>query len=223
MSLSVTYSKPAKLDIKSQIDMISSLADLCVPVNIWGEHRINDLWEEIELGESNLYVNFKNKVERWIKVVNITVIHNEYILAEDFQYYPILGRSYWRPQHWVSEKIKHEDESEDSFEAGLTNLNACRRALKEELNIRVINRRRFEYIGTETQSKESGKYPGLLTVSSLRKFKIELDGNEFNPNGYEENVFNEMGDLERKSSFTWLKNNPNHLTKWTNSRKFTPV
>lgn len=162
-----------------------------IPIDVWGKGEsktIDHLLKEIIRGESVLKVD-KNKLVREVKSLSIIVTHKDLKLVEDYQIFND-GRVRSRKMNAsVAEKIDKDDKD----------LNyAVVRGIKEELDI-DIRKDQIVRLGKIKKVRNSMSYPGMVSKMELFKFSINLDDDQFRPNGYVE-----VQD-DKKTYFKWVK------------------
>lgn len=160
-----------------------------VPIDRWGKGQsktIDHLFIEIVKGESVLSLDNNYKE---VESLSIVVTYDNLKLIEDYQIFND-GRTRSRKMNAsVAEKIDKNDK--DLVQAVI-------RGIKEELSIDVRENQIVE-IGSVNVVRNSMSYPGILSKMKLHKFSIDLDLDQYNPNGYVE-----IQD-DKKTYFKWVK------------------
>lgn len=183
MSPEKNYKKPEKISIPSEISkkqLINLLEDAGVSPNEWGvgnSKTVDHFLNEINTGESRVFIAEDNEVQRHIDVVAVEVLYISkravvYGLYEDRQEFHD-GRIRRRNLSTsIGEKMKPNEEPEA----------ASKRALKEELNIdEPFELREFK---SRCEVSESNSYPGVTNYCNNFPFIAIIEDDSFNPDGY---------------------------------------
>ena len=159
---------------------------------------INDLLNEINSGESILKKGVNKKLSRKVGVVYAKIIYCDkatgvrYALKEEKQVFSDGRERVRKIDFSMAEKMK----------SGENPKIAIKRGVAEELGI--SGKLKITPKGKVVKIKNSSSYPGLITEYIFYSFLIELDKNQFNPDGYTE----KEGSTGLTSSFCWKKSKP---------------
>ncbi len=189
----------------SKEELLALLQSKEVPISTWSIDGLSDLWKEIECGETLLYQTPEGRILRVINVVKINVNCMGQVLVEDKQFYPQRQRTHRRPHAWVSEKVKSIDYFTEKCSPAIASLQACKRAMFEELNLVILSKSRFVYQEIDISFDESYRYKGLLVEKILRSYEIKLYEHERHDQ-YKECQFDEIGNVVKETTFCWLRN-----------------
>lgn len=151
---------------------------------------VNDLIEEVRLGESSLIEN-NNELLRLVRVVCPTI----YARIDDRIYVLIENR-----QEFINGNVRHRNLGSSLGEKIINNespLDALLRGLREELQIERFDE--ILYSGESVDRGDSQSYPGLLSEYRKYNYAVVLSPDDFCPEGY-------MEVQARKTTyFTWEK------------------
>jgi FMN phosphatase YigB (HAD superfamily) len=187
----------------NQSELRALLSSHGVDTSQWGagsNKTLNQLWEEIESGETELVAS-KQALIRKVKVVSIDVRFmddstgslKKSRLFETKQEFSD-GRQRERNRWGVREKMKPGEEV----------LDAVRRALQEELGIELSEdvAGRLITVGQTIVVKESRSYSGLQSQFEIHQFVIHLNSEEFSHEGYVERQ------EDKSTFFEWREQPP---------------
>ena len=157
-----------------------------INLDLWtgekGTKTVENLYKEVEDGETELHIDEKTGVSRVVHVVAGDIYYRDnttgrfYRLKEDRQVSKVDGNIKRRPElHGaVAEKMKvGEDPAE-----------ATARGIEEELGLTGDFKFSKEEIIEETRL--TATYPGLNSTYKIHKVPIEIDKANYNPAGYVE-------------------------------------
>lgn len=152
-----------------------------IDLSKWGQggaKTVEQLFEEIEEGETELTKDLDGKLIRKVLGVGANVYYNEdeqtFRLKEERQIFSdgrVRVRNFGRA---VSEKIKFGEYPHD----------AMARGIQEELGI--LSNLFLEEVETVVETKDSPSYPGLISHYIIDVFKINLTSTQYKPEGYVE-------------------------------------
>lgn len=142
-----------------------------------GAKKLEDLFRELQNKETEI-VKEGDKIFRKISALSISVKHEsggkKYVLVEEKQIFAD-GRERKRtPLGSLSEKLRRDEDPKV----------AVARALQEELSINTNYTPSF--VETINEIKESGSYPSLLTKYVFYRYNIDLENEDYKPEGYVE-------------------------------------
>jgi hypothetical protein len=167
------------------------LLKLNIPISTWGKgsaKTTTHLLKEIVRGESILSLE-GNKLIRDVSALSIIVTYKDLILKEDYQEFNDGRIRRRKMEASVAEKIDKDD----------TDLvNAVKRGIKEELEISIEESQILELENT-SKFIESMSYPGIMSRVKLYRFHVDLNENQYDPNGYTE------VQEDKKTFFIWTK------------------
>ena len=159
--------------------LATKLKDNGIDISKWNQGNaktVEDLFKEIEEGETELTKDVRGKLLRKVLGVGAEVYYTDgektFILKEQKQVFDDgrervrnLGRS-------INGKMRFGENSRD----------AIIREVEEELGI--ANNYPMEELETIIDTNDSQSYPGLLSNYIVEVFKINLTRNQFKPEGY---------------------------------------
>lgn len=167
------------IEVASFDDLKKVLLESGVSIEEWGEgsaKTVNHLFDEIIEGETIL-IREGEELIRKVAVARATVVHTlpsgeKLSLVERRQVFSD-GRTRERPrEHAVAEKMKYGENPDEAMLRGICEeLGLC-----DEIDITktLISRER----------DESLSYPGVTTEWSQHNYHVELNSNQFHPEGY---------------------------------------
>ncbi len=194
MSEQIYQERPEETAKMSIAELSSILKDAGIDTALYGQGKaktLDHLLKEINEGEMKLVKNEQGELQRKVTVGKGDILYiapdgKTFRLREEKQVFRD-GRIRERKQlkEAVSEKIKP---GEDGQEAMI-------RGIQEELGINgEIN---IAGGDSNLEEIESPSYPGLKTEYDLRRFKVYLGSEQYNPEGYIEKQ------PDKTTYFTW--------------------
>jgi hypothetical protein len=162
-----------------------------IPISEWGSgssKTINHLLKEIIRGETKL-IEENNDLIREVSALSIIVTYKNLILKEDYQEFNDGRVRRRKMEASVAEKMDKNDKNI---------IESVKRGIKEELDIH-IDSGQISQLDVISTNRESMSYPGIMSKITLHKFHIELDENQFNPDGYVE------VQEDKKTVFKWIR------------------
>ncbi len=173
-----------------KIDNITALKHLLeeygVDLSLWGVGKaktLEHLWAEIQAGESTLHIDTNQTPERLLRstaFAGVRVFHtnakgDRFYLEEVKQVFSD-GRERFRTLDVsLAEKMAPKE----------LPLTAAIRGIKEELGL-TFDSFGGTMLATKHQVKYSDSYPHLMTGYVSNIFEIELNAEQYNPEGYQE-------------------------------------
>jgi ADP-ribose pyrophosphatase YjhB (NUDIX family) len=162
-----------------------------IDTTAWGMNNsksVEDLWEEIVAGESEIHDSPPLRV---VRVVQIVILDGGKILIEEQQYSENQQQYRWLPP---SEKIKH----------GESHIDAAIRGLKEELQVDPDDIKILQSPPNPEQgNRKTQSYPGLPTKYVVYTVEVEVDNlprEKFSTTEVSANVGNSI----RRHQWLWV-------------------
>lgn len=175
-------------------DLAALLVSSGVDISLWGmgeAKSLQDLYEELSSGETELSRLENGKLYRRVRVCGLEVFYvegdNLLRLKEKYQMFKDGRRRERNLPCSLAEKVV----------AGESFLEAAGRGLKEELGL-IIDPNRLSYQGVNIESRESKSYPGLNTRYVFAVFELFLNPNDYKPEYVED-------DGKKITYFGWEK------------------
>ncbi|MCX6721553.1 MAG: NUDIX domain-containing protein [Candidatus Staskawiczbacteria bacterium] len=178
-------------------EVVALLAQYNIPTEKWGTgsaKTLDHLVKEVVDGETVLEVDESGELVRKISVAFVDVYYDDattgkkLILVEEKQVFKDGRERRREPKASLAEKIKPGETPDQD---------AVRRAIQEELGISgpipAAEKRR------EENTKETGSYPGLKMDAMEYYFDVELNSEQYNPEGYVEHQ------EDKDTYFKWVK------------------
>lgn len=174
-----------------------SLSQLGISTDNWtgkkGTKTVEELFAEIETGETELMIDEEGELLRLVHVVNVDITYFDsqtkklYRLREDRQVSKTDGNVKRRVgiQGSVAEKMKIGENPRDT----------ALRGMKEELGLIYEFDMGAEKVIEETHSSKT--YPGLNSKYKIHIFPVQIDERNYKPEGYIEEQPN------KTSYFVW--------------------
>lgn len=186
------------LKVRSLTSLQRILKQHEVPFETWGQgptKTVEDLWKEIQNGESRLAISKRGKLMRLVERAQALVYHEgptgRLFLRESMQVFANGTRRIRKQDISVSEKRQQGERA----------LTAMARGIREELGITLVDLSVLERIPGEfrSSSKSSKSYPGLIAKNRMTRFRWLMPIEHFDPEGYVEHQ------PQRKTTcFDWM-------------------
>jgi hypothetical protein len=178
-------------------DTIDLLRHHNISFENWGKDSfktINHLVKEIVEGESILSIE-DNELFRKISIVFIDVCYID-VAGKIFKL--IEEKQIFKDGRERKREFKEEGSVAEKLKSGeIADENVVRRAVAEELGIKNITN--IINTGTKEDIHESESYPGLKTKIIKHFFKVQLNKQQFVPEGYMERQ------PDKNTYFKWVK------------------
>lgn len=214
-----------KIEVKDLDDLKKVLERHKIDYMSWGgsgaqgSKTIEDLFNETQTNDSELVLRGEQLVRK-LRVLGFLVTYTDpqkgkLVLREQHQYFHDDGRGRIRTK-WasVSEKLKTYEEPDNE---------SIQRTLEEELSISG-SPQEISFMGVdvsaEKEEKKSGSFFGLTTEYPMHKYLIELDKEQYIPEGYCEAQKNKttcfhwepIGKIEHQDQIVEKKSTPIETT-----------
>ena len=186
--------KEQSVSIQSKDHLVAILKSAGIPVEEWDSFKgVNDLFEEIQKGET-VFVYEGKELIRQVSVARIYVFFTD-MNGDKYQLHEAKqvntdGKERERGFDFVSER----------FKAGEEPVEAAKRGLGEELNMKgEID---LETGEVEESERTSPSYPGLKSKYLTYCFNLNLSESQYNKEGY---IEPDKGLEKFLSHFAWKK------------------
>lgn len=161
-----------QIKVDSLENLLTILSQYNIDISQWnhqdGNKNIEDLWLEIQEGESQLKL-IQDKIVRLLRVSSIEVFfplgNHLFKLVEDKQIF-FTGKVRKRDINSITEKLKGKE----------TPLDGAYRALEEEIGLKTT--KDLAFMGETYWEKISPSYPDLLTLYQVFNYQIFLGEKE---------------------------------------------
>ncbi len=192
-------SKNENLEFSSKEQLKNFLILHNIDIKKWGEgnaKNIDHLYKEI--AEHETLLSFENGIiVRSIQPLRVHVLYNDngrtFELIEQHQFFIDNGRGRVRNNPGaIGEKIKFGEPIKQALE----------RAITEELGLTLDPHNEVVALPIlKTEPKESGSYPGIVSIQEIHPYEVFLTSEQFNPSGYVE------AQDDKHTCFIWVQKN----------------
>lgn len=154
----------------------------------WLPTSVKSLCKEILKGESCLVAKTAGKIERHLQVAKVNVYYSNPATKRRLRLQEDVQIVFENNQEVLRKNRGYKDLSEKML-SNESPIEAACRGVQEELELKIINKERFRYIEkTSVDNRPSQTYLNLPCIYNLFYFDLDLQDDEYRPDGYMERV-----------------------------------
>jgi len=168
-----------KVNISSLEDLYTLLEDNNIDLNIWstGPYKsVEHLYSELKEGECILF-NINNEIRREVNFVGAKILYKD---ANGVKYHLHEEKAIFKDGRERIRKIWYS--MAEKFKFGEDPKQALIRGMKEELDIDILENQFVNY--NKIYFPSDGDYPGIKSFHTGYNFLININENQYNPDGY---------------------------------------